>query len=127
AVLSVASCELPSHRTSQNVKYSNEEALKQASLDTLILTFHVDIEPEFQFCSQSNHSCGKAIDLVKASSGKIEFNNIRMECIKLGEVQVSLSLVVKSEDEILSLEINDPYQPNQKHFRETFWNARLKR
>src|ERR1041385_6173306 len=31
-----------------SVKHSNEEALKQAFMDTLILTLHMNIQPEFQ-------------------------------------------------------------------------------
>ncbi|CAG8662458.1 10784_t:CDS:1, partial [Paraglomus occultum] len=46
-----------------SVKHSNEEALKQVFMDTLILTLHADIEPEFQVYSQSSNFGGKAIDL----------------------------------------------------------------
>ncbi|CAG8822239.1 6458_t:CDS:1, partial [Dentiscutata erythropus] len=113
-----------------SVKHSNEEALKQAFMDTLILTLHVDIEPEFQVYSQSSNFGGKAIDLVKTNTGKriaIEFDNIKMENIKLDgaqdswqkATQVSLSLLEKSEDEILSLEIiNNKYQSTQKTVEE---------
>ncbi|RIB16879.1 hypothetical protein C2G38_2188802 [Gigaspora rosea] len=69
-----------------SIKHSNEEALKQAFLDALVLTFYADIEPEFQ-----------------------------MECIKLDgardswqeATRISLSLMTKLDDEILNLEIND--------------------
>ncbi|CAG8601944.1 9532_t:CDS:2 [Acaulospora morrowiae] len=112
-----------------SVKHSNEDALKQAFLDTLILTLHADIEPEFRVYSQSSNLSGKAIDLVKTSTRRriaIEFDNIGMKYIKLDgargswqeATQVSRSLVSKSEDEILSLEISDPYRPNQKTVHE---------
>ncbi|CAG8482792.1 12580_t:CDS:2 [Funneliformis mosseae] len=112
-----------------SIVHSNEEVLKQTFLDTLILTLHADIEPEFQVCFNSKYSCGKAIDLVKTSTGKriaIEFDNIKMECIKLdgihdswqGATRISLSLMKKSEDEILNLEISDHYRSNQKTVRE---------
>jgi hypothetical protein len=105
------------------VKHSNEEALKQAFMDTLILTLHADIEPEFQVDSQGSNFGGKAIDLVKTSTGKmiaIEFDKIEMENVKLDGTRgswqeatdVSRPLLEKSEDEILSLEINDRYRPN---------------
>jgi hypothetical protein len=98
-------------------------------MDTLILTLHADIEPEFQVYSQSSNFGGKAIDLVKTSTGKmieIEFDNIKMENVKLDgargswqeATKVSRSLLEKSEDEILSLEIKDIYQPDQKTVRE---------
>ncbi|CAH1760704.1 8212_t:CDS:2 [Entrophospora sp. SA101] len=107
-----------------SVKHSNEEALKQSFMDTLILTLHADIEPEFRVNSQSYNLGNKAIDLVKTSTGgriAIEFNNIRMEYINLNgaqstwqeATQVSRSLMTKTEDEILSLKISDPFQPNQ--------------
>ncbi|CAG8444428.1 382_t:CDS:2 [Ambispora gerdemannii] len=89
-----------------SVKHSNEEALKQAFLDTLILTLRADIEPEFQ-----------------------------MECIKLDRArgswqeatQVLRSLMAKSEDEILNLEISDHYRPNQKTVREALeWKIKKK-
>ncbi|CAI2186639.1 18008_t:CDS:2, partial [Funneliformis geosporum] len=81
-----------------SIVHSNEEVLKQTFLDTLILTLHANIEPEFQF------------------------DNIKMECIKLdriynswqGATRISLSLMKKSEDEILNLEISDYYRSNQK-------------
>ncbi|CAG8643728.1 11586_t:CDS:1 [Paraglomus brasilianum] len=112
-----------------SVKHSNEEALKQAFMDTLILTLHADIEPEFQVYSQSSSFGGKAIDLVKTSTRKmmaIEFDNIKMENVKLNGAQgswqeatdVSRSLLEKSEDEILSLKISDRYRPNQKTVHE---------
>ncbi|CAI2182790.1 15393_t:CDS:2 [Funneliformis geosporum] len=112
-----------------SIKHSNEEALKQAFMDTLILTIRADIEPEFQVYSQSSNFGGKAIDLVKTSTGKmiaIEFDNIKMENVKLDgargswqkATEVSRSLLEKSEDEILSLEIKDIYRPNQKTVRE---------
>ncbi|CAB4416494.1 unnamed protein product [Rhizophagus irregularis] len=112
-----------------SVKHSNEETLKQTFMDTLILTLHADIEPEFQVYSQSSNFGGKAIDLVKTSTGKmiaIEFDNIKMENVKLDgardswqeATEVSRSLLEKSEDEILSLEIRDRYRPNQKTVRE---------
>ncbi|CAG8810678.1 44391_t:CDS:2, partial [Gigaspora margarita] len=121
-----------------SVKHSNEEALKQAFLDTLILTLRADIEPEFQVYPHSYDLNGKAIDLVKTSTGRriaIEFDNIKMECIKLDRArgswqeatQVSRSLVAKSEDEILSLEISDHYRPNQKTVREVLeWKIKKK-
>ena len=112
-----------------NVKHSNEEALKQAFMDTLILTFHADIEPEFQVYPQSSRFGGKAIDLVKTSTGKmitIKFDNIEIENVKLDGARgswqeatdVSQSLLETSEDEILNLEISDRYRPNQKTVRE---------
>ncbi|GBC48932.1 AAA family ATPase [Rhizophagus irregularis DAOM 181602=DAOM 197198] len=70
-----------------SVKHPNEEVLKQAFIDTLILTLHADIEPEFQMYSQSSDFFnGKAIDLVKTSANKmiaIEFDNIKMENVIL--------------------------------------------
>jgi hypothetical protein len=66
---------------------------------------------------------------VKTSTGKmiaIEFDNIKMQNVKLDGVkfdkdqdwqeatEVSRSLLEKSEDEILSLEISDRYRLNQK-------------
>jgi hypothetical protein len=109
-----------------SVKHSNEETLKQAFMDTLILTFHsTDIEPEFKVYSQSSKTHGKAIDLVKTSTGKIiafEFDNIKVKNVKLDGVRdewqeatdISQSLLRKSEDEILNLEISDKYQKNQR-------------
>lgn len=101
---------------------SNEEALKQAFIDTLLFTFYADIKPEFWVNYNVNE---KIIDLVKISNGKriaIDCDNIKMECINLSGVQenmqeatkISLSLLEKSEDEILKLEINDPNQSNLK-------------
>jgi len=112
-----------------SIVHSNEEALKQAFLDTLILTLHADIEPEFQVYFNSKYSYGKAIDLTKTSTGKritIEFDNIKIGCIKLNGVhgswqeatQISLSLMKKSEDEVLNLEISDQSRLNQKTVRE---------
>ncbi|CAG8650476.1 4433_t:CDS:2, partial [Ambispora leptoticha] len=121
-----------------SVKHSNEEALKQSFIDTLILTLHADIEPEFRVNSQNSKLGNKAIDLVKTSTGgriAIEFDNIRMEYINLNgaqstwqeAAQVSRSLMTKSEDEILSLEISDPYRPNQKTVREALeWKIKKK-
>ncbi|CAG8577197.1 7296_t:CDS:2, partial [Racocetra fulgida] len=121
-----------------SIKHSNEEALKQAFLDALVLSHYADIEPEFQIYFQSNYSYGRAIDLVKTSTGKriaIEFDNIKMECIKLDGVRdswqeatrISLSLMTKLEDEILNLEINDPYRLNQKTIREALeWKIKKK-
>ncbi|RHZ44563.1 hypothetical protein Glove_718g2 [Diversispora epigaea] len=92
-----------------SIVYSNEEALKQTFLDTLTLTLHADIEPEFKVYFNSKYLCGKAIDLVKTSTGKriaIEFDNIKTECIKLKGVhdswqeatRISLSLMKKSRN-----------------------------
>jgi len=91
----------------------------------LILTLHAEIEPEFQVYFNSKYSYGKAIDLAKTSTGKrimIEFDNIKIGCIKLNGVhgswqeatRISLSLMEKSEDEVLNLEINDQNRSNQK-------------
>ncbi|CAG8741849.1 2794_t:CDS:2, partial [Racocetra fulgida] len=88
-----------------SIKHSNEEALKQSFIDTLILTLHANIEPEFQVNSQNSNLA-------------IEFDNIRMEYINLNGAQVSRSLMMKLEDEILSLEISDPYRPDQKTVHE---------
>ncbi|CAG8748444.1 15838_t:CDS:2 [Dentiscutata erythropus] len=110
-----------------SVKHSNEEALKQAFMDALILTLHADIEPEFRVHTQNLSR--KAIDLVKTSTGRriaIEFDNIKTECVKLNGVtnswqeltQVSRLLSEKSDEEILSLEISDKYRPKQKTVRE---------
>ncbi|CAB4409428.1 unnamed protein product [Rhizophagus irregularis] len=122
-----------------SVKYPNEEALKQAFIDTLILTLHADIEPEFQVYSRnSDFFDGKAIDLVKISANKmiaIEFDNIKMENVILDGAQgswqeatyVSRSLLEKSDDEILNLEINDKYRPDQKTVREALeWKIKKK-
>jgi hypothetical protein len=95
----------------KSAKHSNDEALKQAFMDTLILTLHADIEPEFQVYSKGSNFGGKAIDLVKTSTGKMiatEFDNIKMENVKLDGARgswqeatdVSRSLLEKSEDEI---------------------------
>jgi len=111
-----------------SVKHSNEEALKQAFMDTLILTLHADIEPEFRVYSHSSNF-RKAIDLVKTSTGKmiaIEFDNIKMENVKLDgargswqeATEVSRSLLEKSDDEILSFEISDQYRRDQKTVRD---------
>ncbi|CAB4479029.1 unnamed protein product [Rhizophagus irregularis] len=100
----------------------NEEDLIQAFIDTLIFTFYADIKPEFWVNYNVDE---KIIDLVRMSTGKriaIECDNIKMECIKLNEIQdnmeettkISSSLLEKSEDEILKLEINDPNQPSLK-------------
>jgi hypothetical protein len=67
----------------------------------------------------------KIINLVKINTEKviaIEFDNIKIESIKLDGIQsswqkatdISQLLLEKSDDEILSLEINDRYHPNQK-------------
>ncbi|CAG8551534.1 7169_t:CDS:2, partial [Ambispora gerdemannii] len=121
-----------------SVKHSNEEALKQAFMDTLILTLHADIEPEFQVYSQSSSFGRKAIDLVKISTRKriaIEFDNIKMENIKLDKArgswqeatEVSRSLLEKSEEEILKLKINDPYRRDQKTVEEALkWKIEKK-
>ncbi|GBB92355.1 hypothetical protein RclHR1_00020058 [Rhizophagus clarus] len=114
------------------INESNEEALSQAFIDTLIFSFYTDIRPEFTFHADIqpefwvNYNVNeKIIELVKISDGEriaIECDNIKMECINLSEVQenmqettkISLSLLEKSEDEILKLEINDPKRPNLK-------------
>ncbi|CAB4401191.1 unnamed protein product [Rhizophagus irregularis] len=55
-----------------SVKHSNEEALKQAFIDTLILILHANIEPEFQVYSWSlDFFGGKVIYLVKTSASKM--------------------------------------------------------
>ncbi|CAG8646805.1 2427_t:CDS:2, partial [Diversispora eburnea] len=119
--------DLMSVRNDNSVKHSNEEALKQAFMDALILTLHADIEPEFRVHTQNLSR--KAIDLVKTSTGRriaIEFDNIKTECVKLNGVtnswqeltQVSRLLSEKSDEEILSLEISDKYRPKQKTVRE---------
>jgi hypothetical protein len=75
-------------------------------MDTLILTLHAYTEPEFQVYPHS--SSGKAIDLVKISTGKmiaIEFDNIRMANINSEgtkdswqkATEVSRSLLEKSD------------------------------
>ncbi|CAG8774030.1 7090_t:CDS:2, partial [Racocetra fulgida] len=69
-----------------SIVYSNEEALKQAFMDAMILTLHADIEPEFQEYFQSPDLYGMAINLVKTSMRKriaIEFDNIQMKKILL--------------------------------------------
>jgi hypothetical protein len=118
-----------------SIMHSNEEALKQAFMDTLILTLHADIEPEFQVYSRNSKFGEKAIDLVKTSTRKIiaiEFANIKMENIKLSGAKgnwqratnVSQSLMNKSEDEILSLEI---IKSKQKTVREELeWKIKEK-
>ncbi|CAG8468687.1 2169_t:CDS:2 [Funneliformis mosseae] len=100
-------------------KHSNEEALKQAFMDTLILILHADIEPEFQVYSQSSNFGGKAIDLVKSSTGKmiaIEFDNIKMENVKLDGARGSWQEATDVSRSFL--EIGDKYRPNQKTVRE---------
>ncbi|CAG8510230.1 8170_t:CDS:2 [Diversispora eburnea] len=102
-----------------SVKHLNEEALKQAFLDTLIISLHVDIEPEFKVYSQSSSS-GKAVDLVNTSTRKriaIEFDNIKMETLNLSELEnvgrmklMFTIFVEKPESEILNLEINDQHR-----------------
>ncbi|CAJ0749849.1 2435_t:CDS:2 [Entrophospora sp. SA101] len=83
---------------------SNEETSKQTFLDTLILTLHANIEPEFQVDFNSKYSYGKATNLIKTSMRKriaIEFDNIKTECIKLNGIhdswqeatRISLSLM----------------------------------
>ncbi|RIB25281.1 hypothetical protein C2G38_2241501 [Gigaspora rosea] len=110
-----------------SIVHSNEEALKQAFMDAMILTLHADIEPEFQVYSQSPDLYGMAIDLVKTtgSTGKriaIEFDNIQMKKILLDgangrwqdATKVSRSLLGKSEEEILGLKIDDEHRKGQK-------------
>ncbi|KAF0481466.1 DUF1703-domain-containing protein [Gigaspora margarita] len=108
-----------------SIVYSNEEALKQAFMDAMILTLHADIEPEFQVYSQSPDLYGMAIDLVKTNMGKriaIEFDNIQMKKVLLDEAsghwqdatKVSRSLLEKSEEEILGLKIDDEHRKGQK-------------
>ncbi|RHZ78500.1 hypothetical protein Glove_162g93 [Diversispora epigaea] len=115
-----------------SVVHSNEEALKQAFMSALILTLRADIEPEFQLSFQSSNYGGKAIDLVKTSTEKriaIEFGNIKIREINFNEnlinwqraTQVSRSLLEKSEDEILDLEILD-YNRNSSTIREFLEN-----
>ncbi|CAG8524017.1 6000_t:CDS:2 [Diversispora eburnea] len=82
-----------------SVVHSNEEALKQTFMNTLILTLHADIEPDFRY--------GEC-QIGRSSRWLQEVTN------------VSLSLLEKSEDEILSLEISDKYIKNQKTVREAF-------
>lgn len=113
----------------------NEETLIQAFIDTLIFTFYADIKPEFWVNYNVDE---KIIDLVRMSTGKriaIECDNIKMECIKLNEIQdnteettkISSSLLEKSEDEILKLEINDPNQPSLKTVGELLeWKIKKK-
>ncbi|RHZ54542.1 hypothetical protein Glove_426g58 [Diversispora epigaea] len=97
-----------------SVVHSNEEALKQTFMNAFILTHNADIEPEFQVSDFS----GKAIDLVKTSTEEriaIEFGNIKIGDIDFNDdlrnwqkaTQVSLSLLKKSEDEILDLKTID--------------------
>ncbi|CAG8537685.1 8277_t:CDS:2, partial [Scutellospora calospora] len=82
---------------------------------------HADIKPEFWVNSQNSHLGNKAIDLVKTSTrGRIaiEFDNIRMECINLNRTQ---------KNEIVNLEISDPYRPNQKTVHEALeWKVKKK-
>ncbi|RGB24870.1 hypothetical protein C1646_772519 [Rhizophagus diaphanus] len=107
-----------------SIKHLNEEVLEQIFMDTLTLTLHTDIKPEFQVFFQ-NSNFEKVINLVKINTGKviaIEFDNIKIENVKLDGIQsnrqkatdLSQLLLEKSEDEILSLEISNRYQPNQK-------------
>ncbi|RHZ81374.1 hypothetical protein Glove_120g228 [Diversispora epigaea] len=107
-----------------SVVYSNEEVLKQTFMNTFILTYREDIEPEFQVLNFDR----KAIDLIKKGAEEriaIEFGNIKIGDINFGEnlkdwkkaTKVSLSLLEKSEDEILDLETVDfktsnRYNPN---------------
>ncbi|RHZ51235.1 hypothetical protein Glove_481g111 [Diversispora epigaea] len=107
-----------------SVVYSNEEVLKQTFMNAFILTYREDIEPEFQVSNFDK----KAIDLIKkGAEGRIaiEFGNIKIGDINFGvnlgdwnkATKVSLSLLEKSEDEILNLETVDfktsnRYNPN---------------
>ncbi|CAG8692242.1 13027_t:CDS:2 [Acaulospora morrowiae] len=121
-----------------SVKHSNEEVLKQVFMDTLILAFHADTEPEFQVHSTSSNFSGKAIDLVRTGIGKriaIEFDDIKIENVKLDKArdnwqeatEVSRSLLEKSEEEVLKLKINDPFQKNQKTVEEALeWKIKTK-
>ncbi|CAG8701160.1 24732_t:CDS:2, partial [Cetraspora pellucida] len=73
-----------------SVKHSNEEALKQSFINTLILTLYANIELEFWINSQNSNLGNKAIDLVKTSTGgriAIEFDNIRIDYINLNRAQ----------------------------------------
>src|SRR5205814_2235869 len=109
-----------------NVKHSN--GVKQSYIDTLILASHIDINSKFQVNFQVSE---QSIDL-KISTEKtitIEFDNIEMKCIKLDDKEqrywqkaseVSMSLLNKSNDEILRLEINDPHQSKLKTVGEVF-------
>ncbi|PKY38773.1 hypothetical protein RhiirA4_451830 [Rhizophagus irregularis] len=98
-----------------NVKHLNEEVLKQIFMDTLTLTLHTDIKPKFQMFSQSSNF-EKIINLVKINTEKviaIEFDNIKIESIKLDGIQsswqkatdISQLLLEKSDDEILIVNI----------------------
>lgn len=95
--------------------HSNEEALKQAFMNAMILTLHADIEPEFQVYSQSSDLCGKVIDLVKISTRRrivVEFDNIKMDKILLDGAKGCW-------EEILGLKIDDQNQKGQKTVAET--------
>ncbi|CAG8719358.1 9672_t:CDS:1, partial [Rhizophagus irregularis] len=76
------------------------------------------------FSQSSNFE--KVINLVKINTKKviaIEFDNIKIESVKLDGIQsswqkvtdISQLLLEKSDNEILSFEINDRYYPNQKN------------
>ncbi|RHZ78190.1 hypothetical protein Glove_166g242 [Diversispora epigaea] len=110
-----------------------EEDLMSVQKCLQILEADHNIEPLCRFIEETllkplkDYSVKKAIDLVKTSTGKriaIEFDNIKVEHIKLIRfpdlddwqklTQVSQLLSEKSDDEILSLEICNKYQPIQK-------------
>ncbi|CAB4488802.1 unnamed protein product [Rhizophagus irregularis] len=81
------------------------------------------------FSQSSNFE--KVINLVKINTKKviaIEFDNIKIESVKLDGIQsswqkvtdISQLLLKKSDNEILSFEINDRYYPNQKNSSASF-------
>ncbi|CAG8790639.1 5813_t:CDS:2, partial [Dentiscutata erythropus] len=80
-----------------SIVYSNEEALKQAFMDAMILTLRSDIEPEF------------LNNIQKAESDRLCMGMELEDAIK-----VSRSLLEKSEDVVLELKIDDQYQKGQK-------------
>ncbi|PKB97245.1 hypothetical protein RhiirA5_433481 [Rhizophagus irregularis] len=94
------------------------------------LEIETDIKPKFQMFSQSSNF-EKVINLVKINTKKviaIEFDNIKIESVKLDGIQsswqkvtdISQLLLKKSDNEILSFEINDRYYPNQKNSSASF-------
>ncbi|RHZ67761.1 hypothetical protein Glove_299g101 [Diversispora epigaea] len=114
-----------------SVQHLNEEILKQTFLDTLILShFVMGYDAGIWLQAYPNFKLnGKAIDLVISYIKKmliIEFDNIKMECIKLDETrsdwqksnEISLSFLKKPEEEILNLKIYDENRPNQNTVRE---------
>ncbi|CAG8482700.1 11291_t:CDS:2 [Ambispora gerdemannii] len=81
-----------------SIVYSNEEALKQAFMDAMILNLHAGIEPEFQVPTEVDNIQMKKI-ILDGASGRWQ-----------DATKVSRSLLEKSEEIILGLKIDDEHR-----------------